>query len=151
MEPESIENRQSSIDNPSVPIGIAIVEQNACYLVGIRDNDGPLPGYAEFPGGKCRPGESPEQCALRECREETGLDVIPVKLLLNRQFTYSHGTVDLHFWLCKPADAEKVAEKHHRFGWIPAAELPALQFPEANEPVTAMLVSRQQYGLPKRC
>lgn len=142
MEPAPIENQQLSIDNPPIPIGIAVVERNGCYLVGIRDNDGPLPGYAEFPGGKCRPGESPEHCALRECREETGLDVISVELLLNRRFTYPHGTVDLHFWLCKPADEEKVAEEHHRFRWIPAAELVALQFLEANEPVIAMLIAR---------
>ena len=133
-------NPKSSIDNSPVPIGIAVVEHSGCYLVGMRDNE-PLPGYAEFPGGKCRPGESPEQCALRECREETGLDVLPVKLLLNRQFTYSHGTVDLHFWLCRPADAEKIAEEHHRFRWVPVKELAALEFPEANDPVIEMLVS----------
>lgn len=127
--------------NPPTPIGIAVVEHNGCYLVGIRANE-PLTGYAEFPGGKCRLDESPEDCALRECREETSLDVIPVKLLLNRQFTYPHGTVALHFWLCKPADAEKVAEEHHGFRWIPAAELAALQFPEANAPVIEMLIAR---------
>ena len=130
------------IENQPIPIGVAVVEQNGCYLVGIRDHPGPLPGYAEFPGGKCRPGESPEQCALRECREETGLDVLPVELLLIRQFTYPHGTVDLNFWLCKPADEEHVAEEHHRFRWIPVAELAARQFPEANKPVIEMLVSR---------
>jgi mutator protein MutT len=141
MQHAPIEKQQSSFDSHPIPIGVALVEQNECYLVGIRDNDGPLPGYAEFPGGKCRPGESPEHCALRECREETGLDVMPVKLLLNRQFSYPHGTVDLHFWLCKPADVEKVADEHHRFGWVSAAELPALQFPEANESVIELLVS----------
>ena len=127
--------------SPPTPIGIAVVEHNGCYLVGIRANE-PLTDYAEFPGGKCRLDESPEDCALRECREETGLDVIPVKLLLNRPFTYPHGTVALHFWLCKPADAKNVAEEHHDFRWIPVAELAALQFPEANSPVIEMLISR---------
>jgi 8-oxo-dGTP diphosphatase len=140
MEPAPIENHQSSIINPPTPIGIAVVEHNGCYLVGIRANE-PLPGYAEFPGGKCRPGESPEQCALRECREETGLNVMSVKLLLNHQFTYPHGTVDLNFWLCKPADEAKVAEEHQGFRWIPAAKLAALQFPEANAPVIEMLAT----------
>jgi 8-oxo-dGTP pyrophosphatase MutT (NUDIX family) len=31
-------------------------------------------GEVSFPGGRCDPGESAAQCALREAREETGLD-----------------------------------------------------------------------------
>jgi 8-oxo-dGTP pyrophosphatase MutT (NUDIX family) len=31
-------------------------------------------GEVSFPGGRCDPGESPAQCALREAQEETGLD-----------------------------------------------------------------------------
>ena len=50
-------------------IGIAVVEHAGRYLVGIRGPDVPLAGYAEFPGGKCLPNESPEDCAVRECRD----------------------------------------------------------------------------------
>ena len=56
-------------------IGIAVVESNGKFLIGVRSPDGPLPGFHEFPGGKLHPGETPEACAVRECLEETGLDV----------------------------------------------------------------------------
>ena len=47
-------------------IGIAIVEFANRYLVGTRQAGQDLSGLAEFPGGKCELGESPEDCAARE-------------------------------------------------------------------------------------
>ena len=88
-------------------IGIAVIEHDGRYLIGIRGPDGPLPGYAEFPGGKCHPDESAEECAVRETLEETGLIIIIERLLLRREFSYPHATVDLHFFLCHPRDVHR--------------------------------------------
>lgn len=121
-------------------IGIAVVEHTGCYLIGIRGPDGPLRGYAEFPGGKCLPDESPEDCAVRECLEESHLPITIERLLLRRQFTYPHATVDLHFFLCHPREDSAVRQDHNGFRWIPAHELPQLKLPEANAPVVALLV-----------
>ena len=87
-------------------IGIAVVEHADHFLIGIRRHDTVLAGYDEFPGGKCYPNESPRDCAVRECKEETGIDVVPVRALLKCQHTYDHGAVDLHFWLCEPVDSD---------------------------------------------
>ena len=126
-------------------IGIAVVEYERRYLVGTRHADNPLPGLAEFPGGKCRAGESPNECAVRECYEETGLRVEPMQLLLNRQFEYAHDAVDLHFWLCRPADETTVAADHRGFRWNSITEIATRQFPEANEPVIAALIARGEH------
>lgn len=123
-------------------IGIAVVEYRGRYLVGLRGPDGPLAGFAEFPGGKCLPKESPGLAACRECHEETGLQVKTVDLLMRRTFVYPHGPVDLHFWLCRPADREQVADSHQGFRWIPGVELDSLKFPEANLPLIEELVQR---------
>ncbi|MBS0205217.1 MAG: (deoxy)nucleoside triphosphate pyrophosphohydrolase [Planctomycetes bacterium] len=125
----------------SVPkrIGIAVVEQAGQYLIGIRGPDGPLPGYAEFPGGKCLPGESPEACAIRECWEETGLRITVERLLRQRDFTYPHAAVDLYFFLCHPAERADVKADHNGFRWVPAQDLPSLKLPEANAPIVEML------------
>lgn len=40
----------------------------------------------EFPGGIIDPGESPEQAAIRELKEETGLEVVSVDRVLPRTF-----------------------------------------------------------------
>jgi mutator protein MutT len=124
------------------PIGIAVVEFRGRYLVGLRGPESSLPGHAEFPGGKCLPKESPGLAACRECLEETGLQVKTVDLLMRRTFAYPTGSVDLHFWLCRPADPEQVAEKHQGFRWVPGVELDSLKFPEANLPLIKELVRR---------
>lgn len=123
----------------AVPIGVAVVEHQGQFLVGRRSADSPLPGLAEFPGGKCQPGESSGVCARRECLEETGLQVATVDLLMRRTFTYPHATLDLSFWLCRPVEQALVAEEHQGYHWIPRAELASLNFPEANLPLVEVL------------
>ena len=119
----------------SKQIGIAVVEHAGRYLVGVRGPGVPLAGFAEFPGGKFLDGESPFDCAVRECLEETGLVVVPERLLKNKEFEYPHGEVSLHFVLCHPANQTEVQDHHRQFRWQSAQELKALKFPEANNEV----------------
>ena len=128
-------------DTPQ-PIGVAIVERDGRYLVGRRGTEGPLPGYDEFPGGKCQANEPPQACAERECLEETGLTVIAERLLLRRQFEYAHDRVDLHFWLCRPTQERQIADGHHGFRWLDADALGGCRFPQANSPVIALLLAK---------
>ena len=120
-------------------IGIAVVEHAGRYLVGLRGPDVPLAGYAEFPGGKCLADESPEDCAVRECHEESGLFVTVDRRLLRREHSYPHATVDLYFILCRPTEAASVSDEHQGFRWVPRDQLASLKFPEANEPLIKLL------------
>ncbi|MDQ0454183.1 NUDIX hydrolase [Rhizobium paknamense] len=54
------------------PASSAIVVRNGRFLLVQRSNPPAADLYA-FPGGKAEPGESPQEAALRELREETGL------------------------------------------------------------------------------
>ncbi len=47
-------------------VAIAVVEHSGYYLVGTRKPGEVLAGHAEFPGGKCLPGE--EAATLRNSR-----------------------------------------------------------------------------------
>jgi mutator protein MutT len=130
-----------AIDEPSsaaTRIGIAVVAHAGRFLVGTRAAGGPLADFAEFPGGKCDPGEAPVACAVRECLEETGLVVRAVERLDIVRHEYPHGRVELHFWLCRP-DGES-AEPAGAFHWVDAASLAALPFPPANAAVVARLL-----------
>ena len=122
-------------------IGIAVVEHGGEFLVGIRGPDADLAGMAEFPGGKCHPGESPCDCAVRECEEEAGLAVIPVGLLHKQCYDYEHGNVELHFWSCRPCNVMDVSAAHQGFCWVPRKGLSSLDFPAGNAEAVELLLS----------
>jgi 8-oxo-dGTP diphosphatase len=123
-------------------IGIAVVERADHYLVGIRGEQAHLAGKAEFPGGKCQPGESAAECAIRECLEETGLRVSIERPLCELEFDYPHVQVHLSFLLCTLIDANAAVRTGWK--WIPVQQLPDLDFPEANRTVIQMLTDRQR-------
>lgn len=132
-----------------VQIGIAVVESRGRYLVGTRKSGQDLAGLAEFPGGKCEQHESLGDCAVRECREETGVDVIAVEMLERKCHEYDHATVDLHFWLCRPAPSDSgllgsEVVPLHGFEWKSVDAIKELSFPEANASVVQKLIAMNE-------
>lgn len=119
-------------------IGIAVVLQNDQVLVGIRDKTQVLAGLHEFPGGKCEADESPEACTIRECREETGLEVSIRRPLFQTLHDYPHGRVELFFFECTPSDSSETPLLGN-FQWVSRADLTEMTFPEANRPVVQLL------------
>lgn len=64
----------------------AIISGKRILLVKRRSTAVLFPGYWAFPGGRSEPGETPEEIAVREVKEETGLDFTPSSLLLTSHF-----------------------------------------------------------------
>jgi ADP-ribose pyrophosphatase YjhB (NUDIX family) len=62
-----------SLRRPIPAVGVAVVEDGALLLV--RRGRGPNAGLWAVPGGKVDYGESMHEAAVREMKEETGLDV----------------------------------------------------------------------------
>src|SRR5689334_12694422 len=114
---------------PSV-VAIAVVRQENQFLVGVRPEGVPLAGFAEFPGGKVHACEVPAAAAVRECREESGFEVKVVGELLCTTHQYDHGLLEIHFFDCRPLDAN--CQPTPPFRWVSAQQLATLNFPAAN-------------------
>lgn len=120
------------------PIAIAVVEHEGRFLIGQRPEGSALAGLWEFPGGKIEPGESPEQAAIRECREETGLAVEALCRYPEHVQQYEHDEVRLSFIACRPR-AELPTEPIDPYRWVARSELGAYEFPEGNRMLLNLL------------
>ncbi len=123
-------------------IGIAIVVFEDRVLVGKRDELAHLGGMDEFPGGKSEKGESAAACAIRECKEETGLQVDIIERLHHEVFDYKERSVELNFFLCHPADGEETSVVNKPFRWVELHKLDVLNFPDGNNRVVQILQDR---------
>ena len=55
-------------------------------------------GKVNGPGGKVDPGETVEQCAIRECREELSIEVSELEHLGEHKFQFTNG-YSIHCWV----------------------------------------------------
>jgi 8-oxo-dGTP diphosphatase len=74
------------ISSISIVIPFTFQEHTFTTWMQLRTSD-PFKGLWEFPGGKVEPEESPLQAAIREVREEVGVDLASEDLTL---FTIKH-------------------------------------------------------------
>jgi 8-oxo-dGTP diphosphatase len=122
---------------PPTPIAVAVIEQGGKYLIQQRPPGVALAGLWEFPGGKIEAGESPQEAAVRECREETGLEIAVVGAYPEVVQQYDHDRVRLHFLRCVPLGESRPTSSGSR--WVTGPELRDYEFPRANADLIAYL------------
>lgn len=105
-------------------------------------------GFWVQPGGHIEPGETPDEAAIRETKEETGLEVEIVERFLPetsyedaqdlpRPFNVNlHPISESHYhcdfqYLCRPLDWEEESEySDDEIRWFSAEELKEVEMPE---------------------
>ncbi len=128
-------------------IAAAIVLLGRTVLVQTRPQGRSYEGWWEFPGGKLEPGEDAAACAVRECREELGLDVTVREPLHVQRWDDPVTPLRVTFLLCEPRDpAAARAAARPREGqqlrWAGPADLTRLRFLPANAEVLELLARR---------
>lgn len=110
------------------PAAYLLLEREGKLLVARRQNTGFADGWWSVPAGRIEPGETALACALREGKEELGLELDPSALrvcgLLQRQGG-DHERIDVYFHgqlaeAPRNAEPEKCAELR----FVDRAELP---------------------------
>ena len=118
---------------PAHEVAVAVIIRGGKALIGRRPEGTRLAGLWEFPGGKIEPGETAEQAAARECREEIGCEVAPLGILARHAHDYGEWSVNLTAVRCELAPgAEPAALVPDIVRWAPLGELPAMPIPDAN-------------------
>jgi 8-oxo-dGTP diphosphatase len=116
---------------PRVGIGVLIFRGN-CVLLGRRRNAHGAGDWAP-PGGHLEFGESPEACATREVREETGLQISTVRLgaVTNDIFPAEHKHYVTLFMIAEAPVGDAVIlepDKCEEWRWFEWRNLPAPLF-----------------------
>lgn len=80
-------------------------------------------GYYDIPGGKIEEGENPEQTAIREMKEETGLKVGNLKYKGNMIIEYPNRIFDFDVFVTNESEGEIQEFEENTSEWIDIKEL----------------------------
>jgi mutator protein MutT len=118
----------------------AVIERDGRFLLTRRHRDAHLGGLWEFPGGKCEPGETHDECLRRELLEELGANATIGREILATEHAYADRTVRLHFRACA-LHGEPAALLGQDMRWAARDELKTLEFPAADRALIEMLTT----------
>ncbi len=110
-----------------------VIEREGRFLITKRLKHSHLGHLWEFPGGKIEPGESVEDCAIRECQEEIAVTVKPLRLIEEVAHDYPERSVHLYFLLCEWVAGEPKAIHCADWAWATPEEFGHYEFPEADK------------------
>jgi 8-oxo-dGTP diphosphatase len=131
---------------PVREIAVALILDGDRVVVARRAAAQHLGGHDEFPGGHREPGESLEQCCVREAREETGLEVRIVGRVATAEHVDARRRLEVHFFECACTGSRELsaaAQAGRGARWIERARLAELDFPPANAAVVRALIARR--------
>ena len=120
----------------------AIIIENGLILCAKRGQRMSLPGKWEFPGGKVEPGETPEECLLRELEEELGIGARIVAKLPDSPFKYESGLeLVLIPMICSIEKGTPIPREHSELKWLNKEKLTGLDWAEADLPIVQAIVN----------
>jgi 8-oxo-dGTP diphosphatase len=120
-----------------IHVTCAIIEQSGRVLAAQRSATMSLPLKWEFPGGKIRGEESPEECLRREIAEELDMEIAVRTPLPTSTHPYPTIIVTLYPFICTIVAGEITLHEHAAVTWLPPEKLHQLDWAEADLPVLA--------------
>lgn len=121
--------------------GVAIIDQDKNkVLAGKRNADRLVGGMWEFPGGKVEKGETPQEAAKRELKEEFHDEVqIGPQLDETVSYEYDFGIVKLTVFFAKLLTNNFDLVAHSEVEWLSADEVQKLNWVPADAPLVKEL------------
>jgi 8-oxo-dGTP pyrophosphatase MutT (NUDIX family) len=111
-----------------VNVVAAIITRDNRFLVGKRAlNKKSSPGYWSPIGGRVETNESESDAVIRECSEELGIKVLPIRKITD--FDVNDGSAHLHWWQVQVLEGEPqiLNDEHTELKWVTLEEMRALR------------------------
>lgn len=113
----------------------ALIEHGGKVLCAQRSASMKLPLKWEFPGGKIEAGETPEQCLVREIKEELGVEITILEPLPSNIHNYGTRPIKLLPFRCEIIQGELQLKEHQAFRWLYPSKLMELDWAAADIPI----------------
>ena len=119
----------------------ALVDVDGRVLICQRPEGKQLAGLWEFPGGKVEPGETPEDCLIRELEEELGIRVSHACLapFVFASHEYDSFHLLMPLYLIRRWEGLVTAREHKAMAWVKPNEMGHYPMPPADGPLVAWL------------
>ena len=108
-------------------------------LIAQRGDNDKLHNKWEFPGGKIEHAETPEQCLIREMREEFGIEVDVIGFFRENIHHYETKTIQLLAYYVEWKSGTIMLNAHAAIKWVPLNELHGFDFAPADIPIVQKL------------
>jgi 8-oxo-dGTP diphosphatase len=123
-------------------VACALVDADGRVLIAQRPQGKQLAGLWEFPGGKVEQGETPEECLVRELREEIGVET---KIACLAPLTFaSHSYDDFHLlmplYICRRFEGIAMPKEGQALKWVRPRQMRDYPMPPADEPLIPFLI-----------
>lgn len=96
----------------------------------------------EFPEGKQEPGESLEECLVRECREELSIGIFVDDKFADTISENSVGRIHLTFFNCTIQEGTVTTKEHADLKWVKMSGLDDYEFCPADKKIVNSLLAR---------
>ena len=108
-------------------------ETNKKEIFATQRGYGEYKGWWEIPGGKIEQGETPEECIVREIREELATEVRAEKILGVVDYDYPNFHLTMHCILCTIVSGELTLLEHEAARWLDAENLRSVNWLPADQ------------------
>jgi 8-oxo-dGTP diphosphatase len=127
----------------TVVVAAVIERGDRRILIGQRRRDDTSPLKWEFPGGKVRQDEAPEEALARELQEELGATLMGCVEIGRVQHAYSSaaGQLEIRFYAAEIADATIEPKCFEQIAWALPKELGEYDFLDANRGLVAQIAT----------
>ncbi|HHV71407.1 MAG TPA: 8-oxo-dGTP diphosphatase MutT [Clostridia bacterium] len=118
-----------------IKVTAGVITDNDKVLITRRIPKENFAGGWEFPGGKIEDNETPEDCLVRELKEELNIDVSIDKFCTEVTYDYGNLNIDLIAYYCTIVGGEIQISVHDKYKWVKISDLLKFDFLPADIPI----------------
>ena len=99
---------------------VALIDWQGKVLISLRSDNKILPNFWEFPGGKIKTNENPDDAIVREIKEELSLDINKKSLKPSsfNTYTYDEFHAIIFFYICRSWKGTPLSKTNQKILWI---------------------------------